>query len=77
MQVATTSNNASTFLDVSNELRIKIREAVELRLVEIHHEQFIGGRQIDLLRGELTIKVWHVFAMFLFIMCGGTKKNLI
>lgn len=46
-------------------LGIQEREAHELGLVEVHHEELVGRRQIRLLRGELLVKVTHVFAMFL------------
>lgn len=34
----------SNSLDVLHKLRIEIGESGELRLVQIHHEQFIGWR---------------------------------
>lgn len=48
-----------------DKLRIEIGEPVELRLVEVHHEELVGRRQVRLLRGELAVKVGHVLAMFL------------
>lgn len=46
-------------------LGVQEREAHELGLVEVHHEELVGRRQIRLLRGELLVEVTHVFAMFL------------
>lgn len=48
-----------------HEFRIEKRETHKLRLIQIHHEQFVRGSQIRLLRGELLVKVAHVLAMFL------------
>lgn len=52
-------------LNVLDKLWIEIGEPVELRLVKVHHEELVGRRQVRLLRGELTVKVGHVLAMFL------------
>lgn len=34
----------SAILDVLNKLRIEIGESVELRLVQVHHEELVGWR---------------------------------
>ena len=44
---------------------VKEREAGELVLVEVHHEQLVSGREVHSLAGELAVKVGHVFAMSL------------
>lgn len=49
-----------------HEFRIEKRETHKLRLIQIHHEQFVRGSQIRLLRGELLVEVAHVLAMFDF-----------
>lgn len=54
-----------TFLDVLNEFGVQVRKAIKFCLVQVHHKELVGRRQICLLRCELTVKVWHVFAMFL------------
>lgn len=48
-----------------NELGVQVGEAIEFGLVQVHHEELVGGRQIGLLRCELTVKVGHVLAVFL------------
>lgn len=48
-----------------HKLRVEEGEAHELGLVQVHHEQLVGGRQLDLLAGELLVKVAHVLAVFL------------
>lgn len=64
-------------LDVSDELGIQVGEALELGLVQVHHEQFVGGRQIDLLGRELTVEVGHVFAVFLWARGNGTRDKVV
>lgn len=48
-----------------NEFGIQIREADKFILIQIHHEELIGGSQINFLRREKLVKVRDVFAMFL------------
>ena len=38
-------------------------EAREFVLIEVHHEKFVRGGEVDLLGGELTVKVGDVLAM--------------
>lgn len=49
-----------------NELGVQVGEAVEFSLVQVHHEELVGGRQVGFLRRELTVKVGHVLAVFLW-----------
>ena len=44
-------------------LRVEEREAGELLLVEVHHEQLVGGRQGGDLLGEARVKVGHVLVV--------------
>ena len=48
-----------------DKLGVEEREAGELVLVEVHHEQLVGGGEVHSLAGELTVKVGHVLAMSL------------
>ena len=48
-----------------DKLGVEEGEAGELVLVEVHHEQLVGGRKVHPLAGELPVKVGHVFAMSL------------
>lgn len=52
-------------LNMLHEFWIEKRETHELRLIQVHHEQLVRGRQVRLLRGELFVEVAHVLAMFL------------
>ena len=48
-----------------DKLWVKEREAGELILVEVHHEQLVGGGELHSLARELTVKVGHILAMSL------------
>jgi hypothetical protein len=48
-----------------NKLWIEKGEAHKLRLIKVHHEEFISGCKIGLLGCELFVKITHIFAMFL------------
>ena len=48
-----------------HKLGIEERESGELVLVQVHHEELVRGREVRLLRGELTVEVAHVLAMAL------------
>ena len=48
-----------------DKLWVKEREAGELILVEVHHEQLVCGGELHSLARELTVKVGHVLAMSL------------
>lgn len=50
---------------VLNELRVQVGEPGELGLVQVHHEQLVGWRQVRLLRRELLVEVVDVLSMFL------------
>lgn len=54
-----------SILNMLHKLRIQVGEAIKLGLVQVHHKQFIRGREVRLLRGELPVKVGHVLAVFL------------
>ena len=51
--------------DVLDEFRIEEGESEKLVLIQVHHEELVGGRQIQLLGRELLVKVADVFAVFL------------
>ena len=51
--------------DVLDEFRVEEREAEKLVLIQVHHEELVGRRQVQFLRRELLVKVADVFAMFL------------
>ena len=53
------------FLDVLDKLGVKEGEAGELVLVEVHHEQLVGGGEVCTLTGELSVKIGHVLPVFL------------
>ena len=48
-----------------DELRIQVGESRELRLIQVHHEELVRGRQVGLLGRELFVEVVDVLAMFL------------
>ncbi len=48
-----------------DEFGIEEGESEELVLIQIHHEELVGGRQVQLLGRELLVKVADVFAVFL------------
>ena len=50
-----------------DELGVQVRKSRELRLVQIHHEELVRGRQIGLLRRELLVEVVDVLAMLLWV----------
>lgn len=51
--------------DVLDEFGVEEREAQEFVLIQVHHEELVGGRQVQLFGRELLVKVAHVFAVFL------------
>lgn len=53
------------WLHVLDELRVEERESHEFRLVQVHHEQLVGGCEIGLLAGELLVEIAHVLPVFL------------
>ena len=53
----------SDMLDI---LWIQIREPAELRLIQIHHKQLIGRREVRLLRGELLVEIVDVLPVLLW-----------
>lgn len=48
-----------------DEFRIEEGESEKLVLIQVHHEELVGGRQVQLLGRELLVKVADVFAVFL------------
>ena len=44
-------------LNMLDELWVEEGEACELVLVEVHHEQLVGGCELCALTGELAVKV--------------------
>lgn len=48
-----------------DEFRVEKRETHEFRLVQVHHEQFIGRSEVGLFAGELLIEIAHVLTVFL------------
>ena len=48
-----------------HKLWIEKGESCKLVLIQIHHKDFVGGRQIRLFRGELPIEIAHIFAVAL------------
>ena len=51
--------------DMLNKLWVEEGESGKLVLVEVHHEELVGGRQLGLLGGELAVKVGDVFPVAL------------
>ena len=51
--------------DVLHKFWIEEGESGKLVLVEVHHEELVGGRQLRLLGGELAVKVGDVFPVAL------------
>ena len=58
--------------DVLHKFWIEEGESGKLVLVEVHHEELVGGRQLRLLGGELAVKVGDVFPVALQER-GGTR----
>ncbi len=56
---------AYRFSDVLHVLRVEEGESRELVLVQVHHEELVGGREVGALRGELLVEVAHVLAVAL------------
>lgn len=50
---------------MNNKLRISVGEACKLILVQIHDEEFVGGREFHGLPRELLIEVGSVVFVFL------------
>ena len=49
-----------------HEFRIEERESHKLVLIQIHHEQLVSRRQIQLVGRELLVEVADIFTMFLY-----------
>lgn len=47
-------------LHVNDKFRVGVREASELILVQVHDEEFVGGRELHRLPGELFVEVGSV-----------------
>lgn len=65
------------WLHVLDEFRVEERESHEFRLVQVHHEQLVGGREIGLLAGELFVEIAHVLPVFLNGHVRARKTNTI
>lgn len=50
---------------LNDELRVGVREALELVLVQVHDEEFVCRRQLHRHLGELLVKVSNVAARLL------------
>ena len=48
-----------------DELGVEEGEAGELILVEVHHEQLVGGGEVCTLASELPVKVGHILPVSL------------
>ena len=48
-----------------DKLWVEEREAGELVLVEVHHEELVSGGEVHTLASKLPVKVGHVLAMTL------------
>lgn len=55
-------------LHVNDKFRVGVREASELILVQVHDEEFVGGRELHRLPGELFVEVGSV-AFVLLELC--------
>lgn len=59
-----------------HKFRIKERKSEKLVLIQIHHEQLVSRRQIQLVGRELLVEVADIFTMFLYApKSDGKKKN--
>ena len=61
-------------LDVLDKLRVEEGEAGELLLVQVHHEELVGGGQLGRLLCELAVEVGHVSAAPLSSKLSGEQK---
>ena len=52
-----------------NELWVEEGESGELVLVEVHHEELVGGGELGALAGELPVEVGDVLAVALGRWC--------
>ena len=48
-----------------DELGVEKGEASELVLVEVHHEQLVGGGEVCALTGELPVKIGNILPVLL------------
>ena len=53
-----------------DKLRVQEGEASKLILVEIHHEQLVGGCQVHALAGELPVEVGNILSVALEMEIG-------
>ena len=53
-----------------DKLRVQEGEASKLILVEIHHEQLVGGGQVHALAGELPVEVGNILPVALEMEIG-------
>ena len=52
-------------LNMLDKLWVEEGEASKLILVEVHHEQLVGGGEVCTLTGELSVKIGHILPVFL------------
>ena len=57
-------------LHMLDKLRVQEGEASKLILVEIHHEQLVGGCQVHALAGELPVEVGNILSVALEMEIG-------
>ena len=58
-----------------DKLRVEEGEASKLILVEIHHEQLVGGGQVHALAGELPVEVGNILPVALEMEIGITIED--
>ena len=59
-----------------HKFRIKERKSEKLVLIQIHHEQLVSRRQIQLVGRELLVEVADIFTMFLYAPKSDGKKKI-
>ena len=55
----------SLISNMLDKLWVEEGEASKLILVEVHHEQLVGGGEVCTLTGELSVKIGHILPVFL------------
>lgn len=58
-----------------DEFGIEEGESEKLVLIQVHHEELVGGRQVEFLGRELLVEVADVFAMFLLTHHHKSRKR--
>lgn len=62
-------------LNINDKLRVSVGESCKLVLVQVHDEEFVGGREFHRLPRELLIKVGSVVLVFLLDEKHRVKKG--